>query len=72
MISDPDNPDQMISNRVQADPTYQISPRFGVAFPISETGVMRFSAGLFFQTPQLNLLYVNNEFDRGQGAAAYS
>ena len=72
MIPDPDNPDQMISNRLEADPTYQISPRFGVAFPISETGVMRFSAGLFFQTPQLNLLYVNNEFDRGEGAAAYT
>lgn len=33
---------------------------------------MRFSAGLFFQTPQLNLLYVNNEFDRVQGASAYT
>lgn len=71
-IPDPDNPGQTISNRIQADPAYQFSPRFGVAFPISETGVMRFSAGLFFQTPQLNLLYVNNEFDRNQGASAYT
>ena len=63
---------QMISNRKDADPTFQISPRLGVAFPISETGVMRFSAGLFFQTPQLNLLYTNNEFDRPQGAGAYT
>jgi len=62
----------MISNRKDADPTFQISPRLGVAFPISETGVMRFSAGLFFQTPQLNLLYTNNEFDRPQGAGAYT
>ena len=38
----------MISNRKTADPTYQVSPRLGVAFPISEQGVMRFSAGLFF------------------------
>ena len=33
---------------------------------------MRFSAGLFFQTPQLNLLYTNNEFDRPQGADRYT
>jgi outer membrane receptor protein involved in Fe transport len=71
-IQDPNNPGQEISNRIQADPAFQFSPRFGIAFPISETGVMRFSAGLFFQTPQLNLLYVNNEFDRSQGASAYT
>ncbi|MBO6537385.1 MAG: TonB-dependent receptor [Balneolaceae bacterium] len=71
-IPDPNNPGQEISNRIQADPTYQLSPRLGVAFPISQTGVMRFSAGLFFQTPQLNLLYVNNEFDRSQSASAYT
>ena len=50
-------------NRRSADASFQISPRLGIAFPISETGVMRFSAGLFFQTPQLNLLYANNEFE---------
>jgi outer membrane receptor protein involved in Fe transport len=71
-IQDPNNPGQEISNRIQADPTFQLSPRLGVAFPISQTGVMRFSAGLFFQTPQLNLLYVNNEFDRSQSASAYT
>ena len=62
----------MISNRKSADPTYQVSPRLGVAFPISEQGVMRFSAGLFFQTPQLNLLYTNNEFERAEGAVRYT
>ncbi|MDC0592316.1 TonB-dependent receptor [Balneolaceae bacterium] len=62
----------MISNRKTADPTYQVSPRLGVAFPISEQGVMRFSAGLFFQTPQLNLLYTNNEFERAEGADRYT
>lgn len=66
------NTGQMVSNRKPADPTFQASPRLGVAFPISETGVMRFSAGLFFQTPQLNLLYTNNEFDRPQGAGSYT
>ena len=63
---------QTVTNRADANPTFQMSPRLGVAFPISETGVMRFSAGLFFQTPQLNLLYTNNEFDRPQGAGSYT
>ncbi|NBW69937.1 MAG: TonB-dependent receptor [Bacteroidetes bacterium] len=70
-IQDPISGNQ-ISNRATADPTYQISPRLGVAFPISDDGVMRFSAGLFFQTPQLNLLYTNNEFERPEGADRYT
>jgi len=70
-VFDP-NTGSQISNRKQADPTYQFSPRLGVAFPISEDGVMRFSAGLFFQTPQLNLLYTNNEFERSEGADRYT
>lgn len=70
-VLDP-NTGSQISNRKQADATYQFSPRLGVAFPISEDGVMRFSAGLFFQTPQLNLLYTNNEFERPEGADRYT
>ena len=52
-----------VSNRVKADPDMQLSPRIGIAFPISSTGVMRFSAGLFFQIPQLALLYTNPEYE---------
>ena len=52
-----------VSNRVKADPDMQLSPRIGIAFPISATGVMRFSAGLFFQIPQLSLLYTNPEYE---------
>ncbi len=52
-----------ISNRTPADVQLQLSPRIGIAFPISSTGVMRFSAGLFFQTPRLNLLYTNPEYE---------
>ncbi len=59
-----------ISNRTKAEDTFQLSPRLGIAFPISETGVMRFSAGLFFQTPQLNLLYTNNEFEANPANAS--
>lgn len=59
-----------ISNRIDADDSFQLSPRLGIAFPISERGVMRFSAGLFFQTPQLNLLYTNNEFEANPANAS--
>ncbi|NNE34610.1 MAG: TonB-dependent receptor, partial [Rhodothermales bacterium] len=37
----------------------QISPRLGVAYPISEQGVIHFSYGLFFQIPTLNNLFDN-------------
>ncbi len=56
-------------NRIDADKQFQLSPRIGIAFPISATGVMRFSAGLFFQTPRLNLLYTNPEYEFGQGSS---
>ncbi|HLE57747.1 MAG TPA: TonB-dependent receptor, partial [Rhodothermia bacterium] len=48
-IPDPDNPGGFISNRKEAEVETQFSPRVGIAFPISSTGVMRFSAGMFFQ-----------------------
>ena len=62
-IPNPSNPDELISNRQEADQKFQLSPRVGIAFPISETGVMRFSAGLFFQVPPFNLLYTNPEYE---------
>ena len=62
-ITDPASPADSISNRTPADKEVQLSPRFGVAFPISATGVMRFSAGLFFQIPEFGLLYTNPEYD---------
>jgi outer membrane receptor protein involved in Fe transport len=67
-INDPANPGQTISNRIAAQTTSQFSPRFGIAFPISDQGVLRFSAGLFFQTPQLNLIFQNAEFERNPTA----
>lgn len=62
-IPDPANPDEVRSNRQDADADMQLSPRMGIAFPISETGVMRFSAGLFFQIPSFGLLYTNPEYE---------
>ena len=43
----------------------QLSPRLGVSFPISESGVVHFSYGWFFQIPNFNLLYQNPFFRLG-------
>jgi len=61
-------PNDSLSNRTPASPKMQISPRLGIAFPISATGVLRFSAGLFFQTPQLFNIYSNPEYEVNPGA----
>jgi outer membrane receptor for ferrienterochelin and colicin len=39
----------------------QVSPRLGIAYPISEKGVLHFSYGIFQQIPQYSLLYVGDE-----------
>ena len=62
-IPDPDNPGATRSNREHTKVDMQLSPRVGIAFPISDTGVMRFSAGLFFQIPSFGLLYTNPEYE---------
>lgn len=45
-----------------SDASFQISPRLGVAFPITAGGVVHFSYGQFFQTPNFELLYQNPYF----------
>ena len=50
-------------------PTSQFSPRLGIAFPISETGVVHFSYGHFFQTPNFELLYQNPFFRLNSGGS---
>ncbi len=47
---------------------YQLSPRLGLAFPITETGVIHFSYGHFFQLPPYEFLYTNPEFEIGIGS----
>jgi outer membrane receptor protein involved in Fe transport len=46
---------------------WQISPRLGVAFPITDRGVIHFSYGHFFQIPNFNYLYQNPGYKFGQG-----
>ncbi len=46
----------------------QISPRIGLAFPISDAGVIHFSYGHFFQLPRYQYLYENPEFEIADGS----
>ncbi|MEZ4702121.1 MAG: TonB-dependent receptor [Rhodothermales bacterium] len=45
-----------------ADPKVQVSPRLGVAYPITAEGVIHFSFGLFLQIPTLNNLFDNSNY----------
>lgn len=51
----------------KADPKFQLSPRLGVAFPITDRGVIHFSYGHFFQIPNYELLYRNSEYKLAVG-----
>ena len=44
----------------------QISPRFGVSFPISDQGAIHFSYGHFFQLPPFENLYANYNYNIDQ------
>jgi len=46
-----------------ADPSIQLSPRVGLAYPISDQGVIHFSYGHFFQVPNYEHLYINPDFE---------
>ena len=45
-----------------ASPKLQISPRLGVAYPITAEGVIHFSYGLFFQIPTMENLFDQSDF----------
>ncbi|MBN2001207.1 TonB-dependent receptor [candidate division KSB1 bacterium] len=53
------------------DPKMQISPRVGMAYPITDKGVIHFSYGHFFQIPEFRFLYDNPDFKLGQGGGYY-
>ena len=46
----------------EVEPKLQVSPRLGVAYPITEEGVVHFSYGIFFQIPTQNRLFENFGF----------
>ncbi len=47
----------------KASAKQQVSPRLGIAFPITDKGVIHFSYGHFFQIPPYEFLYINPEFE---------
>ncbi|MFC1528031.1 TonB-dependent receptor plug domain-containing protein, partial [Candidatus Neomarinimicrobiota bacterium] len=47
------------SSLKQAKPINQISPRIGIAYPITDKGVLHVSYGHFFQIPEFEFLYTN-------------
>ncbi len=51
---------------VEVSAKYQLSPRFGVSFPISDKGVIHFSYGHFFQIPNFEDLFRNVEYNVNQ------
>ncbi|MBK7106989.1 MAG: TonB-dependent receptor [Ignavibacteriae bacterium] len=44
---------------VQSESKYQLSPRLGLSFPISDGGALRLSYGHFFQTPSYEKMFDN-------------
>ncbi len=55
-------PDSMMSDYVPADPKTQLSPRFGLAYQLSDQAVLHVSYGHFFQMPSMYAMYANNIF----------
>jgi hypothetical protein len=52
----------------KASVKYQLSPRLGLAFPITDKGVIHFSYGHFLQLPPYEYMYQNPEFELGSGS----
>ncbi|MGP8323129.1 MAG: TonB-dependent receptor [Methanosarcinaceae archaeon] len=55
--------DPLNAPKENAAAKHQLSPRIGIAYPITERGVIHFSYGHFFQIPTFEHLYHNSEFE---------
>ena len=54
-----------------ASPKLQLSPRLGVAYPITSQGVIHFSYGYFFQIPTYDFLFSNPGYRVGTSSGTY-
>jgi len=54
-----DDNNWIIATETNVDPKIQLSPRIGLAHPITDVAVLHFSYGHFFQNPNYNSLYYN-------------
>ncbi len=59
-----------LSPKIKASTKSQLSPRFGIALPLTEMSVLHLSYGLFFQVPAFNYLYLNPLFRIPVGSSA--
>jgi outer membrane receptor protein involved in Fe transport len=55
--------DTRTAERIDAKSSSQASPRLGIAYPISDDGMIHFSYGHFFQVPSFEYLYANPDFE---------
>ncbi|MCX8056119.1 MAG: TonB-dependent receptor [Ignavibacteria bacterium] len=72
-VQDPGEPSKTVEDRMKywykkASVKYQVSPRVGIAYPITDRGVIHFSYGHFLQLPSYELLYTNPDFELGVGS----
>jgi len=51
------------AEEVPVEAQYQLSPRVGLAYPITDQSVLHFAYGHFFQNPNYNALYYNIDRD---------
>jgi len=58
-----ENNEFVYAEEVPVDPQLQISPRIGLAHPITDQAVLHFAYGHFFQNPNYNALYYNSVKD---------
>ncbi len=61
--TDPDDGIRLATDRTPAGTSMQLSPRLGLAFPISQNGVLHVSYGHFFQVPRFSYIFDNSEFE---------
>ncbi|MDD8017214.1 MAG: TonB-dependent receptor [Bacteroidota bacterium] len=56
------NPRGPAGTLVKTKEKFQVSPRLGVSFPITDQGIIHFSYGHFFQIPSFGNLYTNSGY----------
>ncbi|MDE2995682.1 MAG: TonB-dependent receptor, partial [Bacteroidota bacterium] len=62
-VTDPDDGIRLATDFTDAESSFQLSPRVGLAFPISTRGVLHVSYGRFFQVPRFSYIFTNSEFE---------
>lgn len=53
----------ILNNPLEAESSHQISPRFGLSFPLTDRDKFMFTYGHYFQRPDSYYLYRNVEYD---------